>query len=110
MAYDPFAAVRSIAPLAPIPRVRVGAEGGSLRDPGDPTAIQPAPSPVAFPDLPEISPFDRVLSIAGAGIGAYHGYKRNDSVGWAIGWGVLGAMFPVITSAVAFAQGVGKRA
>jgi hypothetical protein len=48
-------------------------------------------------------------SAAGAAIGAYHGYKRNGSVGWAIVWGVLGAISPIITSAVAFAQGIDKR-
>lgn len=57
----------------------------------------------------EVSPFDRMLSTAGAALGAYHGYKRHNSVGWAIGWGILGAMFPVITTAVAVAEGYGKR-
>jgi len=50
-----------------------------------------------------------VLSVAGAGIGAYHGYKRNDSVGWAIGWSLLGGFAPIIVIPVAFAQGIGKR-
>lgn len=50
-----------------------------------------------------------VLSLAGVGIGAYHGYRRNDSVGWAIGWALLGGMFPVITIAIALAQGFGVR-
>lgn len=51
------------------------------------------------------------LSLAGGGVGAYHGYKRNrGSVGWAIGWSLLGAWFPVIVIPVAFAQGLGKPA
>jgi hypothetical protein len=51
----------------------------------------------------------RAASMAGTGIGAYHGYKRNrGSVGWAIGWALLGGMFPVITVPIAFAQGLGK--
>lgn len=41
---------------------------------------------------------------------AYHGYKRNDSVGWAIGWALLGGMFPIITPAIAAAQGFGEKA
>lgn len=50
-----------------------------------------------------------LLSLAGAGTGAYHGYKRNKgSVGWAIGWGVLGAIFPIITIPVSLAQGYAK--
>ncbi len=50
-----------------------------------------------------------VLSVVSAGLGAYHGYKRhNGSVGWAIGWAALGTFAPVITPAVALAQGFGK--
>ena len=51
-----------------------------------------------------------VLSVASAGASAYHGYKRNESVGWALWWGACGALFPVITPAIALAQGFGKRA
>jgi hypothetical protein len=50
-----------------------------------------------------------LLSIAGVGLGAYHGYKRNDSVGWAIGWALLGGLFPFITIPISLAQGFGKR-
>lgn len=49
------------------------------------------------------------LSLVGTGLCAYHGYKRNNSVGWAIVWGLLGSLFPIITVPVAFAQGLGKR-
>lgn len=51
-----------------------------------------------------------LLGAASVGVSAYHGYKRNGgSVGWAIGWGLLGGAFPVLVPAVAFAQGIGKR-
>lgn len=51
------------------------------------------------------------LSLAGAGSGAYHGYKRNrGSIGWAIGWFLLGGLFPVVTIPVSLAQGFGKPA
>ena len=50
------------------------------------------------------------LSLASTGLCAYHGYKRNNSVGWAVVWGLLGGMFPVLAPAVAFAQGFGERA
>lgn len=49
-----------------------------------------------------------VAALASAGASAYHGYKRNESVGWAVVWGLLGSMFPIITPAVALAQGFGK--
>jgi hypothetical protein len=48
------------------------------------------------------------LSVAGAGLGAYHGYKRDNSIGWAIGWAILGATFPIVTIPVAIAQGFGQ--
>jgi len=50
-----------------------------------------------------------LAGIAGAALGAYHGYKRNDSVGWAIAWSLLGSIAPVIVIPVAYAQGIGKR-
>jgi len=50
-----------------------------------------------------------ISGMAGSAVGAYHGYKRNNSIGWAIGWAVLGGLFPVIVIPVAFAQGIGKR-
>jgi len=53
--------------------------------------------------------FWTLASVAGMGTGAYHGYKRNDSVGWAIGWAVVGGIFPVVTIPVSIAQGFGKR-
>lgn len=39
---------------------------------------------------------------------AYHGYRRNKSIGWAIGWALLAKLAPVITTGVAVAQGYGK--
>lgn len=58
----------------------------------------------------DASPVWTALSLAGTAVGAYHGYKRNDSVGWAIGWALLGGLFPIIVIPVAFAQGIDKRA
>lgn len=50
-----------------------------------------------------------VLGAISMGVSAYHGYKRNKSVGWALVWGLMGGVLPVITPAVAIAQGYGKR-
>ena len=50
------------------------------------------------------------LTMGGAAAGAYHGYKRNNSIGWAIVWSFMGGILPVITIGVAAAQGFGKRA
>jgi len=51
-----------------------------------------------------------IASPISAAVCAYHGYKRNDSVGWAIGWLLLGGMFPIITPVIALAQGFGEKA
>lgn len=40
---------------------------------------------------------------------AYHGYKRNEDIAWAIWWGFMGGFFPIITPTIAVAQGYGKR-
>lgn len=48
------------------------------------------------------------ISTVSAVVSAYHGYKRNDSIGWAIVWYFMGAWFPIITPTVALAQGYGK--
>ena len=50
-----------------------------------------------------------LAGVAGTAIGAYHGYKRNDSVGWAIVWAALGGIFPIVVIPVALAQGIGDR-
>jgi len=51
-----------------------------------------------------------VLALASAAASGYHGYKRNQSVGWAVGWFMLGGAFPIITPVIAVAQGFGKPA
>lgn len=78
------------------------------------TAAQHHPRGVlAGVSLGENSVGGTILSVvwpASVAASAYHGYKRNRSVGWAVAWGLLGGLFPVITPAIAFAQGFGKRA
>ena len=51
-----------------------------------------------------------LIDAASIGVSAYHGYKRHGgSIPWALGWGFLGGLFPIVTPAIAFAQGIGKR-
>jgi len=50
-----------------------------------------------------------VLSVASMGVSVYHGYKRNNSIGWALMWGLAAVVLPVVTPVVAVAQGFGKR-
>jgi hypothetical protein len=61
----------------------------------------------------DIGPAHAVLAliyVTATAAGAYHGYKRNDSVGWAIGWGLAAGIFPYIALPIAAAQGFGERA
>jgi uncharacterized protein YqgC (DUF456 family) len=49
-----------------------------------------------------------VLSLASAGVSAYHGSKRHGgSIGWGVAWGLLGGLFPILTPAIGAAQGFG---
>lgn len=50
-----------------------------------------------------------VASTLSMAASAFHGYRRNGSIGWAIWWGFMGATFPVITPVIAVAQGYSKR-
>jgi hypothetical protein len=50
------------------------------------------------------------LSVIAGPVCAYHGCKRNESVGWAIWWLMMGGIFPVVTPVIAVAQGFAKPA
>lgn len=50
-----------------------------------------------------------VLGLASGALGAYHGYRRNDSIGWSVVWFGAGMIFPIFTPVLALAQGFGKR-
>lgn len=88
------------------PHVRIGATDTISTTPNDPIASDGG---LTSSDQSLIAAAE-VLSLAGTAVGAYHGFKRNNSVGWAIGWAILGGLFPIIVIPVAFAQGIGKRA
>jgi hypothetical protein len=51
-----------------------------------------------------------VLTLASATASAFHGYRRNQSIGWAIVWFAMGLCFPIFTPTIAIAQGFGKKA
>lgn len=75
-------------------------------------AVRPsgAPSTVAGPIVsPGLQVFWGALATASLAVSAYHGVKRHHgSAGWGVAWGSLGALFPVLTPAVAVAQGFAK--
>lgn len=49
------------------------------------------------------------LSLLSGLVSAVHGWKRDHTPISVFGWGTLGMMFPIITPAVALAQGYGRR-
>ncbi len=59
-----------------------------------------------------ISPTWVVIDTLSMVASTYHGYKRNQNgdhpIAWALTWGLLGTLFPVVTPVIAVAQGFGK--
>jgi hypothetical protein len=51
----------------------------------------------------------RVGTVLSLPLLTYHGYKRTNSLGWALAWGLLGTIVWPITVPVAFAQGFAER-
>lgn len=50
-----------------------------------------------------------LVTLLSIGLSAYHGYQRGrGSVEGAIGWGIAGGVFPVITPVVALVQGFAR--
>ncbi len=88
-----------------------------------PVPIVPMGDPVAmnFPSMPAwpwSKPSQTVqigtviaaasLSLVSAVVAGYHGYRRDRSAMAGLGWGFMGAIFPVVTPVVAFAQGYAR--
>jgi hypothetical protein len=64
-------------------------------------------------DLSRVYIYGAICTLSGA-VSVFHGYRRNSAgqhpVAWAIAWGALGFLFPIITPVIAVAQGYGKPA
>lgn len=75
-------------------------------------SVPPATPPAPDADSSTWTPWTvgySLLTLVSTGVSAWHGYKRNgDSASWGVIWGALGAMFPVVTPAVALVQGLNK--
>ena len=70
----------------------------------------PASGTLGQVNVSELTPgqqFYGAASLASTIAGAYHGYKRNDSVGWAIVWALLSGPFWPVAVPVMLAQGFG---
>jgi len=80
---------------------------------GQDTSTAPAPTTTSSSALALSTPAGiaiRVASIGAMGALAYHGYRRTNSWGWALAWGIGGGLIWPVALAVALAQGFGKSA
>lgn len=59
-------------------------------------------------DSPALETANRAGQIVVGTAAIYHGYKRNESIGWALVWGILGTAFWPIAAPVMLAQGFGQ--
>lgn len=69
---------------------------------------QAADTSVPFWDSPGVRFVMTTGSVLSVPALAYHGYKRNRSVGWALVWGIFGSMVWPVTVPVAVVQGYAK--
>lgn len=107
--------LRTLAtPISPV-LVQITNTAPAYRPAGDPVApgapmppLPPNPYLNADGSLTNLGVGVLLLSTVSAGASAYHGYKRNKSVGWALAWGFFGGAFPIVVPAIAVAQGFGK--
>lgn len=49
------------------------------------------------------------IGAASVAAGAYHGYRRTGSYGWALLWAFFAGVLPIIAIPIAVAQGFGER-
>ena len=62
-----------------------------------------------FPVIPEQPPWRKALGMVAGAACAYHGFKRNESAGWAVAWAAFGSGAPFLALPIALAQGFGRR-
>ena len=109
-----FQPVYGVAPTMP-PQSIVGRypdfepRGASL-----PIGVEPcglgADDPAVAAPSPTIPAWNYYVSTAATLALAYHGYKRDKSIGYAVLWGLVGGIFWPIAVPIALAQGFGKPA
>lgn len=103
------AAPKLAAPVSPV----AGAKPAAAAETAGASTI---PVPGAMPRVPvaaddtssALRTINKVAGYAGYMAGAYHGYKRNESVAWAFGWALFGGLIWPLAIPVMFAQGFGK--
>jgi hypothetical protein len=95
--------ITNTAPAAYRPAGEPVAPGAQQQNP-----MPPTPYLNADGSLTNLGVAVLLVRTVSAGASAYHGYKRNKSVGWAVAWGFFGGAFPIVVPAIALAQGFAK--
>lgn len=73
------------------------------------TPLTAPPVAVAVKDTSgTLHTLNKIAGYAGYLGGAFHGYKRTESVGWAFGWALFGGLIWPLAIPVMLAQGFGK--
>jgi hypothetical protein len=49
-----------------------------------------------------------ILAIVSAAASGFHGYRRNQSIPWALWWFIMGRIFPIVTPVLAISQGFAR--
>lgn len=124
--WDTFVSARYTGPSGPVEipvspdRVAWVVDAGPVSA-GATAAALPAPKGESFPtsgagkgsDAGTGAPVGKIVygavALASTVVCVYHGTKRNDSVGWGLGWGLLGIVLGPLAVVAALAQGIGKR-
>lgn len=102
--YSPTRGMRGFGDDAPA-AVPINAEAQPPVAAAPITPLVPAPAPTISPGVAIVAGLIDLASTAGL---AYHGYKRNKSIGWALMWAIFGGAVPIIGWPVAIAQGFGE--
>lgn len=62
--------------------------------------------------FPKVPMWLSAIYAVSTGLSIYHGYKRHENgkhpILWAVGWGLMSSIAPVITPAIGIAQGLSK--
>ncbi len=66
--------------------------------------------PNKIPATTNILALHGLMGMAGSGLCAYHGWKRNESYGWTVLWSIFGGVLPPLAVLIALLQGFGKKA
>lgn len=77
-------------------------------EPGPVTIDTPTSLPPAEPEI-KIPAWYHVAAAVSGPACLYHGYKRNNSIGWGIAWSLFGGALPLLAVPIALAQGFGKK-